>query len=204
MKICKVEGCKNKHFGLEYCQKHYMQIRTHGEIQHKNRMSPNDIISIDDHIGIVLRDNAMNVIAVAKIDFEDLEMVKGLKWRSSHGLYAVGQKGKFQIELHRLIMRAKKGEYVDHINHDGFDCRKNNMRICSQRQNLMNTRKRRLTSSKYKGVSITPSKKWRSRIMLEGKEIWLGVFDNEEEAALAYNKKAFELFGEFAYLNEIK
>ncbi|PTR88688.1 AP2 domain-containing protein [Bacillus anthracis] len=118
-----------------------------------------------------------------------------------------GKRVKFY--LHRIIMNAKKGEYVDHINGDTFDNRKCNLRICSNKENLRNTGKQKGSyTSKYKGVYYNSARgKWVAKIVLDSKtnsKSKSKQFDTEEEAALHYNKLALELHGEFAYLNEVK
>lgn len=104
------------------------------------------------------------------------------------------------ILMAREIIGAKKGEYVDHKNHDTLDNRKCNLRICTHQQNDMNRLPDKNTSSKYKGVTWE-RKRWRVRITINGELIHLGCFHDEISAAKAYDKKAREAFGKFAYLN---
>jgi len=106
------------------------------------------------------------------------------------------------LPMHRVITNAPKGLVVDHKNHNGLNNRKPNLRLCTQRQNQRNRRPKRGSSSQYKGVSWhKEKKKFRAAIFYNGKNIHLGYFKDEVEAAKAYDKKAKELFGEFAYLN---
>ena len=92
---------------------------------------------------------------------------------------------------------------VDHIDHDGLNNCKSNLRIATLSENRRNSRKAKDTSSKYKGVSWHKNnKKWEVKIGFNYKKIHIGYFNNIKEAAEAYNKKAKELFGEFAYLNK--
>lgn len=88
---------------------------------------------------------------------------------------------------------------VDHINGNKLDNRKSNLRICTDAENARNSSKK---SGNFKGVQWRSDKhKFRARIMDNGKEIFIGYFTNEIEAAKAYDTKAKELFGEFARLN---
>ena len=106
------------------------------------------------------------------------------------------------LSMHRFITNAPKGLFVDHINHNGLDNRRQNLRLCTHLENLRNARPRKGGSSKYKGVYWEKAKKrFRAKIQHNRKSIHLGYFKNEIEAAKAYDKKAKELFGEFAYLN---
>jgi len=101
--------------------------------------------------------------------------------------------------IHRLILNAPKNKMVDHINHDIYDNRKCNLRICDNAQNIMNSFKKHLSKTGYKGVSKSNIKKCKYRVRIKSELI--GYFDDVVLAAKAYDKKAFELFGEFAYLN---
>ena len=144
----------------------------------------------------------------ATVDPEDYEWLSQWKWslrKAPYTSYAVrGTKinGKWTtIIMHRLIMNAQKGQEIDHINHNGLDNRKCNLRFCTRSQNIMNTRPKRGTS-KYKGVSwCKMTQNWLSCIMMDGEYINLGYYDDEIDAAKTYDDKAKELFGEFACLN---
>ncbi len=104
--------------------------------------------------------------------------------------------------MHRAILNAPKGLLVDHIDGNGLNNRKSNLRLCTFAQNAHNSRPRRNSSSRYKGVCWHKvKKKWTVSIYKGGKRTYLGYYDDEIEAALAYDRKATELFGEFAYLN---
>ena len=101
--------------------------------------------------------------------------------------------------------KPQKGMVVDHINRIGLDNRKENLRIATRSQNQQNRRSRRNTSSQYKGVSWTKrDKRWQAKIGHKRKVICLGDFTCEHQAALAYNEKATELWGEYALLNEVE
>ena len=113
------------------------------------------------------------------------------------------------IRLHRLIMGlldAPRSVLVDHIDHNGLNNSRTNLRITDNIGNQRNQRKSLLTNfaSAYKGVYIDRNNKtnpWRAHIILSGKHKHLGVYRTEEEAATAYNKAAIELFGPMAFLN---
>jgi len=104
--------------------------------------------------------------------------------------------------MHRAIMQPPKGMVVDHIDGNGLDQRRANLRVGTQRRNSHNRRPSRWTSSRFKGVYFCKAtRKWVATIGYEGKAIYLGSFDDEAEAARAYDRKARELFGAYAYLN---
>lgn len=145
----------------------------------------------------------------AIIDNEDWDKIKDYSWciSTDNNIVAYikgsGRKNRKLILLHRLIMNAKQGQEIDHINRNRLDNRKNNLRFCNRSQNNMNAKKRKGTLSKYKGVTWSKrDKKWKSYIGLNGKFINLGSYDNEKIAALIYNEKAQQLFGEFARVNK--
>ena len=151
---------------------------------------------------------------LVKVDVEDYDKLKIYKWYTSFRntrryasavrtvQKADGSCSKQQISMHRFILNAKK--IVDHINHDGLDNRKINLRECSNRENSRNSRKAKNRSSKYKGVClIKKTKRWGAYIKLPDKLKHLGIFGCEKGAAAAYNKAAIKYFGEFAHLNVI-
>jgi hypothetical protein len=113
--------------------------------------------------------------------------------------------------MHRLVIDVLPGCYCDHINHNGLDNRKANLRVSTHKQNVWHRRKfsgrtydglKRPSRSRYKGVDWSNDiKRWRVRIRVNGKRIYLGSFDNEIDAAKAYDIAAKKYRGEFAFLN---
>lgn len=154
---------------------------------------------------------------VALVDDADFVSVSKHKWRAQVNhlkgqvvWYAVrtvkGMDGKKRtIYLHREILglMPHDGVKTDHADGDGLNDQRHNLRRADRSLNAMNTRKRP-GASRFKGVS--PDSRYGTfvaRIVKEQKEIYIGTFPTEEEAASAYNRKAQELFGEFARLNQI-
>jgi hypothetical protein len=140
-----------------------------------------------------------------KIDIDDFEKYKGICWYALKGtsdvFYMHTRYNGKTIGLHRLIMDAPKGLYVDHINRDPMDNRKKNLRICTPSQNQGN-RKPTGDNRKYKGI-FWYKNRWVASIYKNNKSNYIGRYKTPEEAALAYNKAAIEHFGEFALLNII-
>jgi len=151
----------------------------------------------------------------ALVDNEDYESALQYKWyvvKNGNYFYAYANRklGKDKkhhtLHMHRVIMGLRDDKIqIDHINRNGLDNRKSNLRLCNMSQNMMNSRPMKNRLSKYKGVSWhSLTKKWRVRVCLHGNLIEVGLYSNEEKAAAAYNKEAKRLFGDFAYLNPVK
>jgi hypothetical protein len=127
-------------------------------------------------------------------DLDDYDKLKNTSWHVGTKGYLSGKINNKSIRMHRFIMNFPEGMCVDHINGNIYDNRKNNLRIVTNQENTMNKiNKIKNTSSQYFGVSKTPYGKWAACIKFNQKTINLGTFDIEEDAALAYNKKAEEL-----------
>lgn len=110
------------------------------------------------------------------------------------------------VSMPRVIMKAKVGEVVDHINRNTLDNRKENLRICQISQNLRNRTRQKNNTSGYKGVSIdkkVKDKPYKVNIAIEQKQIFLGNFKTAKEAAYIYDQAALQLHEEFAYTNLI-
>lgn len=153
---------------------------------------------------IPLKNRCGAVVAMALIDEEDYELVSPYSWYLHTAGYAMAHpKGKDRITvlMHRLIMGSDV-KLVDHINRNRLDNRRENLRPASPQMNAANRGISKRNKSGYKGVSKCKNR-WRSRIMINGKEINLGFYATPEEAAEAYNEAALEYLGEYAVLNEI-
>lgn len=125
-------------------------------------------------------------------------------------MITVAEKKRKPVWMHRVIWEMhngpiQSGMYIDHINGDSLDNRLENLRLASNAQNQQNSRKKQTGSSKYKGVYFGKwCSAWRARIKYGKKYESLGYFNTQEDAALAYNRKAIELFGEHANINMIE
>lgn len=145
----------------------------------------------------------------AIVDDEDYEWLRQWKWfakRDKNTFYAARLTGKWPkqktIRMHRQILNVPSNFEVDHVNHNGLDNRRCNIRICTSAQNHHNQLPYKNHSSQYKGVYWSKAKKkWHSSIHSNRKRIHIGYCNNEIDAAKAYDAKAKELFGEFALTN---
>jgi len=148
----------------------------------------------------------------AKVDPADYKRLKEYEWfataKTGKCFYArrhtAGSKEKEKlIYMHREIIKVPDGMFIDHINHDSMDNRCANLRLATHLQNTYHRRKRSgANTSNYKGVYWKKAnRKWAARIGFQKKEIHLGYFKNEIDAALEYDKAAKKYHGEFAVLN---
>lgn len=146
--------------------------------------------------------------AVALIDDVDAPIVEPFTWQvremtfggNRHHVYryACRKADGRTLMLHRAIMQPPAGMVVDHINGDGLDNRRENLRIATRKQNAQNRRKHKPTSSRFIGVYWHRyGKRWVAEIRGEH----LGMFTSEEAAARAYDAAARSKYGEFASLN---
>lgn len=140
----------------------------------------------------------------ALVDDEDYHFFSKFKWQASFDprydlWYATSSVGI----MHRMITRASEDRHVDHIDKNGLNNQKHNLRICTISQNQMN-RKTSSGTSRYKGVYWNNTiKQWQTEITHNHVRFRLGCTQSENEAARRYNDKAKQLFGEFALLNTL-
>ncbi len=141
----------------------------------------------------------------AVVDSEDYDHLSSFTWhavKSCDTYYAARRKGPRKIFMHRQITNAPANLIVDHIDHNGLNNKKSNLRLCKQDKNILNSRPTKGKSSKYKGVQFSKFyNRFIAIIFMNGRKHFLGKFDNEIDAARAYDAKARQLFGEYAYLN---
>lgn len=139
----------------------------------------------------------------AIIDDCDFESVSEFSWCASGISVRPYAYNDFAGFMHRFIMNAPLKLDVDHIDHNTLNNTRKNLRLCTRSQNLANRRGLQSNNtSNYTGVCWDKKKlKYITYINCKNKRIYLGLFDDPEEAAKERDKKALELFGEFATLN---
>jgi hypothetical protein len=142
-------------------------------------------------------------VLIDESDFEDISKHKWTVMTPGRCAYAYRRPLGKVILLHRYLMDAPAGMEVDHINGNGLDCRRSNMRVCTRSQNFANRNKCSVKkTSIFKGVWWDSTRaKWASAVKKNGKKICLGRFDTPEQAAHVYDKAAIRYFGKYAKLN---
>jgi hypothetical protein len=151
---------------------------------------------------------------VALVDDFDYQYLSKWKWCARKGRYTWyayaytggGKRARAGVAMHRLILWAKTGQQIDHIDRDGLNNQRSNLRIATASQNQWNKGVCKKNAHGLKGVFYVPTMKtrrWRASIGYQGAKICLGFFPTPEEAAKAYNTAAREKFGQFASLNNV-
>ncbi len=176
-------------------------------------MTSNAFIYQDSHIS-TMTENAQDLPVLltlksgvsAVIDDSDLAIISRYTWsynkQTRYACCNVGPNGHTHpIPFHSMLINAPKGMYIDHINGDRLDNRRANLRVITPTQSRLNSAAKRTNTSGYKGVTLTSWGKWAAEIWPNSKHVLIGYFDDKVAAALAYDAKAKELYGEYARLN---
>jgi hypothetical protein len=135
------------------------------------------------------------------VSSQDFDLLSRHVWYLSNG-YPATSIGNTSIYAHKIILGSGRLEIIDHMNGNKLDNRIGNLRIVTAQQNSFNSRIKSTNTSGYKGVSKSGNK-WRSYIVKDGKQTYLGMFNNPHDAARMYNFWAIDLFGKYAHLNKI-
>lgn len=143
----------------------------------------------------------------AIVDDADYDFLSQWKWTYTGNGYAIRSETidgeRVYTYMHRQLMNAPRGHYVDHINHNTLDNRRENLRVVTPTQSLYNTRPRKQTVSPFKGVTLVKNR-WQAAIHVDGEKVVIGRFLTQRAAAEAYNEAAQKHFGEYAVLNDLK
>ena len=156
------------------CRKHYLRKYKGKDLQH-SIYDPNDYVLHDKYAEIILRDKNCDECGRAIIDIEDVDLCKTRKWHLKKGTntnYAISSDAEDRILMHRLILDYHEYDKdIDHINRNGLDNRKENLRLVSHGKNITN-------QGEGTGVIQVPSGNYQARIMKNRKSIYLGTFSN--------------------------
>ena len=200
---CSIDGCAEMLVARGWCSKHYQRWRQHGDpLREPDYRRKFWTPQIDGEIARVPLSQGL----WATIDLDDLPMVEPFGWfvaKPSHSLTCYATAGRSVGLMHRFLLGLKPGDPgPDHIDRDGLNNRRSNLRPSSPSQNGANQPSRRGSSSRYKGVSWSSRDRvWVSCIKVDRKYRRLGSFRDEEAAARAYDAAALEAWPEHAYVN---
>jgi hypothetical protein len=199
--VCRTKNCGLPAISKELCFKHYNQMNNKGYV-YRSRYEPN-IFEVDGDICFIHTfDNNGNLKNKVKIDVDDIEKVRPLKWCVGNHGYAENVKTK--TLLHRIIIESiPVGLEIDHINRDRLDNRKSNLRIVNRAQNAINSSLCSTNKTGFKGVCwVKRCNKYVVQLNKNGVRVYYGHFDDKVEAAKMYDIAAIEFFGDFAATNE--
>ena len=151
--------------------------------------------------------NGKGIVLVDDQEYSKLSSIRWFLKQTGKNNYAQGRVNGKMTRMHRFILDVPPLMEVDHINGNGLDNRKNNLRSATSLQNHWNRKIPINNHSGFKGVHYVPQRShlttpWRAMITINNKSRHIGCYSSKEEAAKAYNKKAKELFGEFANINK--
>lgn len=178
------------------CNKHYLQLRRHGKVFTSNRDGRPALLD-GDVAKIPLGLNARGGYAI--VDKECAYLAQD-NWRKTPFGYAIRSKDK--VLLHRLLLKAQKGQVVDHKDGNPLNNTLSNIRFCTQAENSKNQKIKKNNTSGYKGVYFDKrSNRFVARVKHNYKSYFAGHFESAREGAKAYNNLANKLHGKFARLN---
>lgn len=201
----KCSACESNHKVTRFkgeiplCVKHYKQMYRHGRILHRTTFDPNEIIIHDNYAEIVMYNAKCEESGRTKIDKEDIKKVKDRKWYMTDQGYAISDTKRKGELLHRLLTDCPEGKIVDHINRNSLDNRKQNLRICTQKENTFNSGIRTDNKTGHTGIVYRKrEKKWFAYINKDGRQHSLGYHDTKEQAIKARKEGEVKYYGEFA------
>jgi hypothetical protein len=181
------------------CDRHRTQLNKYGRILERSRSDKNEIIIYNNYAEIIIYNYKNEEKCKAIIDLEDVKKCSKYKW-GMDGKYVITRfsDGSY-IYLHNFIMNFnKEGLFLDHIDINPLNNRKDNFRECTNQQNCFNQGMQKNNTSGVKGVWWDKrNNKWKAEIKINYKKISLGAFDNLTDAAKARDEAERKYFGEF-------
>lgn len=181
--------------GKPYCNKHWQRMYHNGTVEPKTRNRTCEYL-VDGELLVVRTHNGETILA----DAEDHDRIAEHSWCISKTGYAVSNiRGKV-VKMHRFILGFEQceGKIVDHKNHNKLDNRKENLRICTAKENARNTSVSKNNKVGVLGVRKVKSGKYEARIVADRTEYSLGYFETLEQAAAARKTAEEKYHGEFA------
>lgn len=168
-----------------YLNQSSLFIRWGNGVKEVKNLGRNEIVFYKNYAELILYDKQGNEKARTQVDLEDIEKINMYRWYENCG-YAVARiKGK-RIKLHRFVLNHKGLLEVDHINNNGLDNRKSNLRIVTHQINMTNQKKRSDNTSGVTGVYWFKTRnRWKAEITVNGKKYQIGYFKTKDQAVEA-------------------
>lgn len=190
-------------YGMTLCERHRGQMKTYGKILERTKYDPNEIIVNGDIIEIVMYNNDSVETGRAISNTKFFNLIGKHKWCIDNKGYVSCKINGKRVKLHRLISNAPEGMLVDHINHNTLDNREENLRVCTNQENMFNQKIKPNSVSGYKGVIWDKKRNmWRAQIKVNGKQDNLGLFCDINKAISVRKEAEIKHFGEFRYQQE--
>lgn len=198
---CSCEWCNDENIynkKLNLCHKHYQQMKRHGRL-FKTIYDPNDIIIYESHSEIILRNKSGDEINRAIIDNEFINEVSSYKWCLQSQGYVLCR--ELNMYLHVFILgKNEDTKYrIDHINRNPLDNRLSNLRYATAQENSRNKSIQKNNTSGCTGVHLIKSvNKWQATININENHMYLGIYDDKDEAIRVRKEAEEKYFGEFS------
>lgn len=204
-RVCDIPGCGRKHKSNGLCRMHYLRKWRTGDakpdLPHGYRSAPRPGREVVVEGVTCWAVPAGDTEAI--VDMQDREIADSHIWHVSHG-YATTRMGRHLVKLHQLIFTPEEGLQPDHKNRNRLDNRRTNFRSATQSNNIFNSKLRARKTSRFRGVSwFKPKQRWAATIRTNGRNVCLGYFRDERDAAMKWNQVAAAERGEFAVLNPV-
>jgi hypothetical protein len=172
--------------GIIYCEAHYKQIKTHGEIVSEYILKDGNKYTIKDNY---IEVDIIGFFGEAKgktyLSLNRLDIVEKYKFHLRGNYIGITVNGNVGY-LHKFLMNPEESEVVDHINRNPFDNRDENLRVCTQSENVINRGLQKNNTSGVRGVAYDKSRdRWIAQIGINNKNIYLGSFANKDDAIKA-------------------
>jgi len=193
---CKFESCDRNAAGRDgYCKKHHHQVERHGTVLTRTSRDPNEVRNMGTYLEIDMYNRQNLVIGTMLISQEDFHLVDSKKVALAKNGYPVIKHKNTVRSVHVLVLPVKQGNYVDHINHNKLDNRRENLRETTPLQSAQNMKAVGTVYNKTK-------RRWLVGITVNKVRHYVGSYKTKEEAVLYYRDAIKTYFGEYAYIYE--
>jgi len=176
-------------------------MQNHGHLLERTSREPNEIVIKGSYAEVILYNKKQEEKCRTKIDLEDVDKIKNYKWYQGSSGYAQSDnvEGK-RILLHKFLMKSEGFDYIDHINSDKLDNRKDNLRYVTGSENNYNREYSSNFENENIGIYYSKSKAlWETYIGYKNKKIYLGGFKDKKDAIEARREAEIKYFGEYHY-----